>query len=220
MPRREAIRTLLNLQDPTNSTKLGACLPTPPPTDCSDSCSGNCGCNCVGPPGCVDEDLIYINERLQLKVHMNREDALNSIIELENYYTGLKNNLHGSPSEMVDEAWHAHILNTPMYFRFSTAEFGSYLHHIPFWSGNRKQTGQLNDDISMLEKLKKLGIQNINETPCCCQYAQINCLKPTQRYYHISSDWLRPKNNLITIFDDSSTPSPGSLGLVQRVVTN
>ncbi|CAF4199968.1 unnamed protein product [Rotaria sordida] len=53
MPRREAIRTLLNLQDPTNSTKLGAYLPTPPPTDYSDSCSGNCGCNCVGPPGCV-----------------------------------------------------------------------------------------------------------------------------------------------------------------------
>ena len=111
-----------------------------------------------------DEDLIYLNERLQLKVHMSREDALNSIIELENYYTGLKNNLRGSPSEMVDEAWHAHILNTPMYFRFSKAEFGSYLHHLPFWSGNRKQADQLSDDISMLEKLRKLGIKNINET--------------------------------------------------------
>jgi hypothetical protein len=57
-------------------------------------------------------------------------------------------------------------------------------------------------------------------TPCCCQHAQINCLKPTQRYYHIPSDWLMPKNNLITIFDDLGAPSPGSVGLVQRVVTN
>jgi len=63
---------------------------------------------------------------------MNREDALNSIIELENYYTGLKNKLQGSPSEMVDKAWHAHILNTPMYFDFSETKFGKYLHHSPF----------------------------------------------------------------------------------------
>jgi hypothetical protein len=54
---------------------------------------------------------------------------------------------------------------------------------------------------------------------CCCQQAQINCLQPTQRYYHIPSDWLMPKNNLITIFDDLGVPSPGSVNLVQRVVT-
>jgi hypothetical protein len=56
-------------------------------------------------------------------------------------------------------------------------------------------------------------------TPCCCQQAQVNCLKPTQRYYHIPSDWLMPKNNLLTIFDDLGALSPGSVGLVQRVVT-
>jgi hypothetical protein len=56
--------------------------------------------------------------------------------------------------------------------------------------------------------------------PCCCQHAQINCLKPTQRYYHIPSDWLMPKNNLITIFDDLGAPSPGSVRIVQRVITN
>jgi hypothetical protein len=59
-----------------------------------------------------------------------------------------------------------------------------------------------------------------SKQPCCCQHAQINCLKPTQRYYHIPSDWLMPKNNLITIFDDLGAPSPGSVGLVQRIVTN
>jgi len=54
--------------------------------------------------------------------------------------------------------------------------------------------------------------------PCCCQHAQINCLEPTQRYYHIPSDWLLPKNNLLTIFDDLGAPSPGSVSLAQRIV--
>ncbi|CAF3494799.1 unnamed protein product [Adineta steineri] len=57
-----------------------------------------------------------------------------------------------------------------------------------------------------------------DKAPCCCQQAQINCLEPTQRYYHIPSDWLMPENNLITIFDDLGAPSPGSVGLVQRVI--
>jgi hypothetical protein len=57
-----------------------------------------------------------------------------------------------------------------------------------------------------------------DKAPCCCQQAQINCDEPTQRYYHIPSDWLMPKNNLITIFDDLGAPSPGSVGLVQRVI--
>ena len=57
-------------------------------------------------------------------------------------------------------------------------------------------------------------------TPCCCQQAQIKCFEPTQRYYHIPSDWLMPKNNLITIFDEFGAPSPSSVRLVQRVVTS
>ncbi|CAF3481555.1 unnamed protein product [Rotaria sp. Silwood1] len=111
-----------------------------------------------------DEDLLYLNERLQLHEHMSREDALNSILELENYYTGLKNNLPGSPSEMVDKAWHAHILNTKMYFRFSERAFGRYLHHLPFWSGNMEEATQFVDAISMFEKLNALGIENMNQT--------------------------------------------------------
>jgi hypothetical protein len=40
-----------------------------------------------------------------------------------------------------------------------------------------------------------------------------------QRYYHIPSDWLMAKNNLLTIFDELGASSPGSVGLVQRIVT-
>jgi hypothetical protein len=43
-------------------------------------------------------------------------------------------------------------------------------------------------------------------------------IKPTQRYYHIPSDWIKPTNNLITVFDDLGALSPGSVGLVQRVI--
>jgi hypothetical protein len=35
-----------------------------------------------------------------------------------------------SPSAMADKAWHAHILNTPMYMEFTKAEFDHYAHHI------------------------------------------------------------------------------------------
>ena len=57
-----------------------------------------------------------------------------------------------------------------------------------------------------------------HDSTCCCQQSEVNCLEPTQRYYHIPSDWLMPKNNLITIFDDLGARSPGSVGFVQRVV--
>ncbi len=124
---------------------------------------------------------MYLNERLQLHEGMNREDALNSIIELENYYTGLKNKLQGLPSEMVDKAWHAHILNTPMYFRFSQTMFGKYLHHLPFWSGNREEAAQLDDNVPMIQKLKGFGIENMNETVWTYRSRKItNDSKPEQ----------------------------------------
>jgi hypothetical protein len=52
-----------------------------------------------------------------------------------------------------------------------------------------------------------------------CQQVQVNCLQPMQRYYHIPSDWLMPKNNLLTIFDELGATLPESVSLVQRIVT-
>ncbi|CAF1462748.1 unnamed protein product [Didymodactylos carnosus] len=77
----------------------------------------------------------------------------------------MKNGLVGSPSEMVDKAWHAHILNTRMYFKFSEAMFGTYLHHVPFWSDNiEEQMAYSDSEVPMYVKLKELGIQDLNET--------------------------------------------------------
>lgn len=38
-----------------------------------------------------------------------------------------------TPSKLVDECWHAHILRSPAYFEFCTkhAPFGEYIHHFP-----------------------------------------------------------------------------------------
>jgi len=48
---------------------------------------------------------------------------MNTIAELAHYYTALKHSINVSPSAMVYKAWHAHILNTPMYMEFTKAEF-------------------------------------------------------------------------------------------------
>jgi hypothetical protein len=113
-----------------------------------------------------DEDIRYLNERLQTKDGMSEEDALNTIIELENFYIAMKNGINGEPSEMIDKAWHAHILNTPMYFKFSETQFGKYIHHLPFWSGNMpSEDNILNSSYeSVYEQLKQLGIHSMNET--------------------------------------------------------
>ncbi|CAF1575811.1 unnamed protein product [Rotaria sp. Silwood1] len=111
---------------------------------------------------------------------MSDTDALNTIIELENYYTGVKNGLIGEPSEMVDKAWHAHILNTPMYFSFCESIFGYYLHHIPYWTaGSEDQQTQaivssLDFKIPMYMKLKNLGIRHLNETIWTYKTSELN----------------------------------------------
>ncbi|CAF3802506.1 unnamed protein product [Rotaria sordida] len=111
---------------------------------------------------------------------MSDTDALNTIIELENYYTGVKNDLIGEPSEMVDKAWHAHILNTPMYFNFCESNFGYYLHHIPYWTGGSEDqetqaiVSSLEFQIPMYTKLKNLGLQHLNETVWTYKSIELN----------------------------------------------
>jgi hypothetical protein len=131
-------------------------------------------CNCYEIVTIPDEDIRYLNERLQTKEGMNAEDALNTIIELENFYTATKNGIDGEPSEMIDKAWHAHILNTPMYFQFSETQFGKYIHHLPFWSGNMPSEGDSLDFLHepVYERLKRLGIHSINETVWTYRYPE------------------------------------------------
>ena len=116
---------------------------------------------CVDPKDYVklpSADRQYILERLMTD-GMSSIDASNAIIELEHFYTGVKLGSEGGPSHSVDQAWHAHILNTPMYFNFTDKIFGKYIHHAPFWSGNvEKHSSNAYFD------LVGYGMKNLNTT--------------------------------------------------------
>lgn len=103
-------------------------------------------------------DRQYIFERL-VTDGMSSIDASNAIVELENFYTAVKFGSEGSPSAFVDQAWHAHILNTPMYFEFTEKVFGKYIHHAPYWSGNKEK-----ESSSAYFDLIGLGLKNLNTT--------------------------------------------------------
>jgi hypothetical protein len=62
---------------------------------------------------------------------------------------------------MIDKAWHAHILNTPMYMEFTKTTFSRYVHHVPYWSGHPSD-GTEDDIYSYL--VDQLGIDHINTT--------------------------------------------------------
>ena len=72
---------------------------------------------------------------------MSYDDSLNTITELEHFYTFRKNHKDDfhAPSSMVDKAWHQHILHTSMWRNFSRQHFDvDRLYHRPFWSGNKE----------------------------------------------------------------------------------
>jgi hypothetical protein len=104
------------------------------------------------------DDRQYILEML-VSEGMPSIDASNAIVELENFYTAIKLGSEGSPSGAVDKAWHAHILNTPMYFDFTDKVFGKYIHHAPYWSGNKEQESS-NAYFDLIE----LGVKILNAT--------------------------------------------------------
>ena len=104
-------------------------------------------------------DAEYIIERLEKDKHMSHREAVNCVAELAHYYATLKHGKKGSPSAMIDKAWHAHILNTPMYMEFTKAEFGRYIHHVPYWSEH--QSDGTDDDIYEY-LVDHLGVDHIN----------------------------------------------------------
>ena len=56
--------------------------------------------------------------------------------------------------------------------------------------------------------------------PGWCTQSQTQCNQPTQRYYHIPTDWIKPTNNLITIFEHLGTNQLNSVRILQRIVKN
>ncbi|CAF1398675.1 unnamed protein product [Rotaria sp. Silwood1] len=140
-----------------------------------------------------DTEVLYLVERLQMQDHMNPEDIPNTIAELENFYTFLKNNNDAMavPSPMVDKAWHQHILNTKMYNTFSRQHFGiEILHHAPFWTGNIAEVKArlpVDVEVAVLETYKSivamLGIENVNKTVWLIDEVELDrLLRPSARH--------------------------------------
>ncbi|CAF1597067.1 unnamed protein product [Didymodactylos carnosus] len=105
-------------------------------------------------------DKQYLMEQLAAQ-GMNEEDAQNTIAELQNFYSGIKLGMKNTPTVVVDTAWHAHIINTQMYFDFTENVFGRYLHHKPRWSGSVASELPMQDAYS---DLLALGFKNLNKT--------------------------------------------------------
>jgi 2-polyprenyl-3-methyl-5-hydroxy-6-metoxy-1,4-benzoquinol methylase len=107
-----------------------------------------------------EPDFQNIVNNLQMKYRMNYDDAKNCVLELEHFYTGIKYKIIDSildhPQTAIKNAWETHIVYTSMYFNFTHSTFGTYIHYKP----TEQDKGQLH----VYDKLKKFGINNMNET--------------------------------------------------------
>ncbi|CAF3208229.1 unnamed protein product [Rotaria socialis] len=116
-------------------------------------------------------DIEYVIERLKNHEKMTHEEAVKCVQELIHFYTAIKYGKRGSPSDMIDKAWHAHILNTPMYMEFTQATFGRFVHHVPYWSGH--QSDGTEDDIYKY-LISLLGVDHVDAT--VWGQEEINCV--------------------------------------------
>jgi hypothetical protein len=108
-----------------------------------------------------DTDRIYLIELItQTHQDVSIDRAQELIYELENFYTGVRDNLWtdcGPPFE-IDKAFHLHIINTRLYAAFSEATFGRFLHHSPFWSEHPAPHNLLDRCGHLMNKLQQHGI--------------------------------------------------------------
>lgn len=96
-----------------------------------------CTCNGVNRVTLPDDQRTYLIETLQQTPNgPTVEQAEELVYELENFYTGIRDNLweNCGPPYQIDEAFHLHIVNTRFYAAFCQAIFGRFIHHAPFWS--------------------------------------------------------------------------------------
>jgi hypothetical protein len=78
-------------------------------------------------------DLTGIKKRLQ-SCHGWTEQECNTIEPQYKAFLGLHLEHHGqnlTPTQKIDDMWHAHILHTRKYVAFCEDVFGCYLHHNP-----------------------------------------------------------------------------------------
>ena len=121
-----------------------------------------------------DDHRTYLIEMLT-KTHQDTspEHAQELVYELENFYTGVRDNLWTDcgPPDQIDKAFHLHIINTRFYERFSQATFGRFVHHSPFWSAHLPPTDLRKRCGNQVRKLRNHGVAVIYDhlwaVPAC-----------------------------------------------------
>lgn len=138
-------------------------------------------------------DIEYIIDRLMNHEKLTNEEAVKCVQELIHFYTAIKNGKRGSPSDMVDKAWHAHILNTPMYMEFTQATFGRFVHHVPYWSGY--QSDGTEDDIYEY-LVNELGATHVDAA--IWNRDGTNCIASEHKHTSDVQSFERCKKNIIS----------------------
>ena len=106
-----------------------------------------------------EEDIKYIVNGLHRKHGMRHGDAIDCVVELEHFYTGIRygvvDSLVDHPPRIITNAWEMHIVHTSLYYNFTRTTFGRFIHYKP----NDENKGQL----IVFNKLEAFGIKNMDQ---------------------------------------------------------
>lgn len=124
-------------------------------------------------------DFIPHGYKLQKEYGWN-ENKINHAIKLYKEWLVLQvlyENLSFAPSELVDEFWHVHILDTRKYMNDCNLIKGEFIHHYPYF-GLTEQENEviLESGFELTKKLyqhhfghSELGFNGVNSASCGCR---------------------------------------------------
>ena len=124
-------------------------------------------------------DFTSINYKLENEYGWSKE-ALIRAETLYKEWLGLQvfyKDLSFAPSELVDEYWHMHILDTRKYMKDCQLIFGEYLHHYPYFGLTENEPKEMLDKGFELTKRlyhyhfghNNLGLGEYKSASCGCR---------------------------------------------------
>jgi len=108
------------------------------------------------------------------------EDKINHAIKIYKEWLVLQvfyEELSFAPSELIDELWHVHILDTRKYMNDCNAIKGEFIHHYPYFGiTDQENEGVLEDGFALTKKLymkhfghSNLGFNDGHAASCGCR---------------------------------------------------
>jgi len=135
----------------------------------------------------IDEVMIVINSidftSISYKLEKEYGWSKESLMRAEPLYKewlslqSVYKHLSFAPSELVDEYWHMHILDTRKYMEDCQFIFGEYLHHYPYFGLTKNEPKKMLDQgFKLTKKLYKhhfghdnLGMGDYKSASCGCR---------------------------------------------------